>query len=132
MSYGVSLRAWVGCHTTFKDIMFDGSDVAIVRIKTIVGVALAEITLDDVASSVDPLTGTLTFVVADQEDSALASGDAAIAEIFGTDGAMIMTLPCREGTEPLSGYCIVDELTITQGTPVEIESIVIRTGAVIP
>ena len=87
------------------------------------GTLLAEIPLDTPAGTVDPTSGQLSIAFDGRCEAAAASGTAAYCKLRTSADAVLITLPCRSGTTPLSGYLTLASLTIVAGSPVEIDEL---------
>lgn len=76
--------------------------------------------LDDPAGTVNGTTGQFTFAFDGRDESANASGTAAYAEVCDSDGTVHLALPTQAGSSAVSGYLVLNTLTIVSGLPVEI------------
>lgn len=132
MAYYYSSATWVAAHTAVKDLIATGAGDPKVQIKDAGSVLLAEILLDKATFSVNGTTGAITLPVKTQEDSANATGTAAVANILDGDGTFVCQLPCQQGTSPVSGYCVMNTLTVIQNASVDILSITIQPGPSAP
>lgn len=121
MSYTYSADALASAHTALRDDLNDGALV----ILDASDVELARVTLDNPSGTVDLATGTLTFTILSQEDSAPASGTADHAELRTSGGVFYLRMPCTEGTSAVSGECVMNTLNVVEGTSVEVVSLVI-------
>lgn len=119
MSYTVP--AFIAAHTGVMEAL-PGGALAILDADA---VELASATLGTPAGTVSGTTGQLAFTIATQEDSAPATGTAATAELRDSAGVVYKSFPCTEGTSAVSGECVLNSLSILQGAPVEVVSLVI-------
>lgn len=117
-----SAAAKAAAHTAFRDLLDAGSAAAYVAIRNDADTLLAQITLDDPSGSVDGVTGQLTLTPDGPDPSADASGTAAYGEICDSDGNVHLSLPAQAGTAPVSGYIVMNTLSVVSGTPVSIVS----------
>lgn len=125
MSYTYSTAAIVAAQTALLGVIDGDASAAKVVIKDASNVMLAEIILADPAGVVDPATGALSLTVQTQEDAAPATGTAATAELQDGAGVVHLTVPCAQGSSPVSGQCVLPLLDITAGEPVDLVSFVI-------
>lgn len=116
MSYEYSVDALVAAHTAFRDLVDAEAGTASVTIHDGDGVELVSIPLADPSGTVDAGTGQLSF---DDDGngpySADETGDASTAKLRDGDGAVKLTLSCIQGTQAVSGYCVLNSLSIEQG-----------------
>ena len=87
------------------------------------GTVLAVIPLDTPAGTVDPVSGQLSIAFDGRCEAAAASGTAAYAKLRTSAGAVLITLPCRSGVSPLSGYVTLKALTVVAGSPFELDEL---------
>jgi hypothetical protein len=121
-----SVTALVTAHTSFRDLVDSHATLAgSVKIRSAADVLLATIPLTDPSGSVNGGTGQLTLTPDGRDESADTAGTAAYAEVCDGAGAVHLSIPCQAGTEPVSGYCVLNTLTIAQGGPVELVGAVI-------
>ena len=109
----------VAIHTTVVTELGAGADCALTNAA---GTVLAVIPLDTPAGTVNPTSGQLSIAF-DGRCEAAASGTAAYAKLRTSGGTVLITLPCRSGVAPLSGYVTLASLTIVAGSPVEIDEL---------
>ncbi|MDX9896531.1 MAG: hypothetical protein RBS34_13875 [Desulfofustis sp.] len=124
-AYTYSAAALVAAHTAFRDLLDTGAGNATIKIRDASDVLLATITLADPCGSVNGTTGQLTFTVYAREDSAPAGGTAAYGEFCDVAGAVHLSLPAQEGSVAVSGYLVMNTLTVVAAAPVEVSSAVI-------
>ena len=117
-----SAAAKIAAHTAFKDLIDTGVGVGSIKIRDSADVLLAEIPLDDPCGTVNGTTGQLTLTLDGRDESANASGTAAYAEICDVAGAVQLALPAQAGSVAVSGYVVLNTLTIVAAAPVEILS----------
>lgn len=117
-----SAAAKTAAVNSFVTLLGSGAKI---RIKSAGGTVLAEIALANPIGTVNATTGQLTLSISAQEDSALATGDAATAEIATSANVAHLTMPCVQGTIAESGSCVLSSLTVVAGETVTIQSAVI-------
>lgn len=88
-------------------------------------VLLATIPLTKPCGTVNQTTGVLTITTNGREESATA-GTASYATLRDGAGAAHHSLPCEAGTVAVAGKVVLNTLTITAGSPVELDSVVIE------
>lgn len=82
---------------------------------------LATITLDDPSGTLNGTTGELTLTAA-TNGSVSASGTASYATLRDGDNTAYRSLPCSQGTSPLTGYCVISTLALSSGEPIQLVS----------
>jgi hypothetical protein len=120
-----SPAALIAAHTSFRDLIDSGSGAGFIRIRSASDVLLAQIPLTDPCGTVNGTTGQLTITMSGRDESADASGTAAYGEFCNSDGTVYLSLPAQAGTAAVSGYIVINTLTIVAGGPVEVLSAVI-------
>ena len=125
--YGISIDAWIASHMAVKNLIFTGSNFAALHIFDSDDVLLAEILLDSDASGIDS-NGNLILEVFSQETSAPAGGTASYASIYSAAGDIVFSLPCIVSEMLMTGFCVLDSLTIEYGDTVNAQTIVIPSG----
>lgn len=115
-----SAAAKIAAHTEFLALVDAGSGAGSIKIRDSADVLLAQIPLDDPAGTVNGTTGQFTFAFDGRDESANASGTAAYAEVCDSDGTVHLALPTQAGSVAVSGYLVLNTLTIVSGLPVEI------------
>ena len=120
-----SAAALVAAHTSFRDLIDSGSGPGSIKIRDSADVLLAEIPLTYPCGTVNGTTGQLTITPSGRDESADASGTAAYGEFCNSDGTVYLSLPAQAGTAAVSGYIVINTLTIVAGGPVEVLSAVI-------
>jgi hypothetical protein len=120
-----SAAAKIAANTSFKTLLDAETGAGSIAILSEADVVLAVIALTDPCGTVNGTTGQLTLTPDGREESAPAGGTASYAQIRdGADGVQL-AMPCQAGTSAVSGYCVIDSLSITAGLPVEVVSAVI-------
>lgn len=117
-----SAAALVAAHTSFRDLIDAGAAAGSVKIRDASDVLLAQIPLNDPSGSVDAGTGQLTLSISGPDTNADATGTAAYAEICDSDGNVLLSMPAQAGTAPVSGFLVLNTLSIVSGTQVELVS----------
>jgi hypothetical protein len=121
-----SAAALTTAHTAFRDLIDSHATLAgSIKIRTAADALLATIPLTDPSGSVNNGTGQLTLTANGRDESADASGTAAYAEVCDGSGAVHLSIPCQAGAEAVSGYCVLNTLSIVIGGPVELVGAVI-------
>ena len=120
-----SAAALVAAHTSFRDLIDSGSGPGSIKIRDSADVLLPEIPLTYPCGTVNGTTGQLTITPSGRDESADASGTAAYGEFCNSDGTVYLSLPAQAGTAAVSGYIVINTLTIVAGGPVEVLSAVI-------
>lgn len=115
-----SAAAKIAAHTEFLALIDAGSGPGSIKIRDSADVLLAQCPLDDPAGTVNGTTGQFTFAFDGRDESANASGTAAYAEVCDSDGTVHLALPTQAGSSAVSGYLVLNTLTIVSGLPVEI------------
>jgi hypothetical protein len=122
----------VAAHTAWLALLDAETGAASVAIRSIYDVDLAIIPLTDPAGTINGTTGQITLTPDGREESAPSDGSAAsgsktaaYAEIRNGAGVSLLAMPCQAGESPVSGFCVINSLTITPGIPVEIISLTI-------
>ena len=84
-------------------------------------VLLATIPLDDPCGTVSAETALLTFAIDGDETDATA-GTAEYATVSDSDGTVHITMPVAEGSSAVSGYLVINSLTILDGATITVVS----------
>lgn len=122
MAATYSVAALEAAHQSLADLIDAGSAAGYISICDSGDVELAHIVLDDPCGTVSAVTGQLTFAIATQEDSALASGTADYAAFCDSDDTEVFRLDCQAGSVAASGYLVLNTLTIIASGPVSVLS----------
>ena len=117
-----SAAALVAAHTSFKTLIDAGSAGGSIKIRDAADVLLAQVPLSDPCGTVNGTTGQLTIAMDGRDESADASGTAAYGEFCDSDGLVHLSLPAQEGSSAVSGYLVLNTLSIVAGGPVEVLS----------
>ncbi len=112
-----SATALVDANTSFLDLVDGAATAGTIKIRDSADVLLATIVLNDPSGTVSGVTGTLTFSAPSQVVGSI-SGTAAYGEICDGDGVVYLSLPAQEGIAPVTGYVVLNTLTIIAGEPV--------------
>jgi hypothetical protein len=136
-----SLEAWKAGYSALLDLIIVTEDPppeppeeappSVMRIFDADDVMLAEVTIDTLTSYVDIETADLILEIDEQEVACPAGGLADHARILNGLEEPIIEMPCLQGTEAVPGYCVMNTLTVIQGSPLDVLSIVIPAGAVL-
>ena len=116
-----STDALVDVHTAFLDRVDISATAASIKIRDSADVLLCDVPLDDPSGTVDGGTGQLTFTWPGG-DVATTAGTAAYGEICDGDGNAHLSMPAQVGVAAVSGYLILNTLTVIAGQPVTIVS----------
>jgi hypothetical protein len=116
------VAAIVAANTAFLDLLDAEAGAAYITIRDADDVLLATIPLDDPAGAVAAETGVLTLAIAGPDNAADADGTAAYGEICDGAGAALCALPCAAGLVPVSGYLVLQTLSIIAGGTVVLYS----------
>ena len=76
--------------------------------------------LTDPCGTVNGTTGQLTLTPAGRDEAADNGGTAAYGEICDSDGTVHLALPAAAGVAFVSGYIVLNSLTIVAATAVEV------------
>lgn len=110
----------VAIHNTVVSQLGAAADCALTNAA---GTVLAVIPLLTPAGTVNPSTGQLSIAFDGRCEAAAASGTAADAKLRTSAGATLITIPCRSGVSPLSGFVTLASLTVVAGSPVELDEL---------
>lgn len=130
MATAYSLQAWIDANTSLLDLIKAETGTPTIKIKSAADVTLAEVTIDEATSAVNGTTGVLTLEIDAQEDSTTA-GTASYAQVCDGAGDPHIEIPCQAGSSPVSGYCVVNTLTILDAQTFDVLSATIGVGDVI-
>lgn len=117
-----SLAALVAAHTAFADLIDAGAGAGSVRIRDAADVLLAQVPLTAPCGTVSGTTGQLAMTPDGRDESADASGTAAYAQFCDSDGLVHLSLPAQAGGAAVSGFVVINTLSIVAGGPVEVLS----------
>lgn len=120
-----SAAALVAAHTSLKDLIDAGAGAGSIKIRDSADVLLAQVPLTDPCGSVNGTTGQLTITPSARDESADASGTAAYGEFCDSAGLVHLSLPAQAGSAAVSGYIVLNTLTIVAAGPVEVVSVTI-------
>lgn len=117
-----SAAALAAAHTAFRDLLDAGPGAASLKIRSSTDVLLAQVPLTDPCGTVSGITGQLTLTAAGRDEAANASGVAAYAEFCDSNGLVHLALPTQAGGAAVSGFAMLNTLTIVAGGPAELVS----------
>lgn len=120
-----SASALVAAQTSFLGLVDGGAGAGLIRVRNSSDTLLAQCTCSDPAGTVNGTTGQLTFSAVTGDASADATGTAAYVEICDSDANVLLSLPVQAGTAAVSGYAVLNTLSVVAGSPVEVLSITI-------
>lgn len=118
--------AIVAAHTSLLALLDAQTGAASVTIHSSTDALLAQIDLTDPCGSVNGTNGVLTLTPNGREEAAPAGGAASYASIRDGAGTVMRSVPCQQGLTPVAGYCVMSNLLIVSGEPVEILSITVQ------
>lgn len=115
-----SAQALIDAQQALLDLIDVDAAAAKFKIRDSLDVLLGEITLDDPAGTID-VAGQMTLT-STGADLATGNGTAAYAEL--TDGADVvhLSIPVSEGVAALTGFIVLNSLTIIAGQPITLLS----------
>lgn len=119
-----SVDAQEAAQQSLADLIDDGSSNGFIRIRSSDDTLLAEIPLDDPCGTVSSETGQLTLDI-DGTDSDPTAGVAEYGEVCDSDGNVHITLPVQEGAEAVSGYLVMESVTLLDGSEVSVTSAIV-------
>ena len=117
-----SAAAYGAAHAAVRDLLDAQTGAAFLRLKDAGGGVLATLPLQKPCGAVDPATGRLTLFPAAEAQTASESGQAASGELCDGAGAVHASLPVTQGTAAVSGFVVLDNLTLLAGGPVALVS----------
>ena len=120
-----SLDALVNCGDEILALIDGGTGVGKIRIFDEDDVLLADLSLADPAGEVNILTGSLAINAATGAQYAVASGTASYAQVTDSDNTMVLEMPTAEGVAAVSGYMVLNSLSVISGAEVSLSSGVI-------
>lgn len=125
MSYTYSVDALVAANTAFRDLVDAQTGSASIVLTDDAGTVLGTVTLASPSASVDGATGQLAFSDDGTSHTAIADGTAVWAEIMDGAGVAHLTLPAVQDVTGLSGFCVINTITITNGAPIVLQSLLV-------
>lgn len=117
-----SVAALVAAHTSFRDLLDAGAGAGSIKIRSSTDALLAQVPLTEPSGTVSGTTGLLTLTAAGRDEAADASGIAAYAEFCDSNGLVHLSLPTQAGGAAVSGFAVLNTLTIVAGGPAELVS----------
>jgi hypothetical protein len=120
-----SAAAKVAANTSFRDLLDSGASAGLIKVRTSADVLLGTCTMSDPCGTVNGTTGLLTFSAVTGDASADATGTAAYVELCDSDGDVHLSLPVQAGTAAVSGYAVLNTLSIVSGGPIEVLSVTV-------
>jgi hypothetical protein len=117
-----SLAALIAARTAFRDLVDAGAGAGFIRVRNSAGVLLAQVPLVKPCGTVNGTTGVLTFALAGPDAEADATGTAAYAQVCDSTGLVHLALPALAGGSAVSGFFVMNSLSVLQGSPVEVLS----------
>ncbi len=117
-----SLDSLVAAHTAFAALVDGGAGAGLLRLRDAADALLVQLALTDPCCSISGTTGRLTFGFAATSATAAASGNVAYGEFCDSTGAVKLALPAQAGGVPVSGWIVLNSLTVVAAGSVEITS----------
>ena len=112
----------VAAHTSFRDLIDSGAGAGYIAMRNSADLLLAQVPLVDPCGTINGTTGRLALAIAGPDTSANASGTVAYAEFCNSTGTVYLSLPAQVGASAVSGYIVLNTLTVVAGSPVEVLS----------
>jgi len=116
-----SLDILVAAQTVVKNAIDAGGAAGSIKFRSATDVLLAEEALAYPCGTVNGTTGQLVLSIPTNVN-AVAAGTAAYAEICNSAGAVKLALPAQAGVSPVSGYVVLNSLSIVAGVAVSVVS----------
>ena len=116
-----SVEAIEDAHTALVALIDAGTGPGNIYIYDDADTLLGTIPLDDPCGTVSGVTGQLTFAIDGDETDATA-GTAEYATICDSDDNVHITMPVAEGSSAVSGYLVINSLTILDGATITVVS----------
>lgn len=123
-SYTYTSTSLVDAHTSFRDLVDAGASNGYIEILNESDTVLCTVDLSDPCGTVNGTTGQLTFSIP-AAGTATTSGTASWARINDSNGVSLLEMPAQEGTSAVSGYIVLNTLSIISGGDVDIISAVV-------
>lgn len=115
-----SAQALIDAHTALLALFDAGSGAAKLKMRDASDALLWERDLDDPAGTVNGTTGQLTLAWSGDDPAATTGGTPAYVEITDSDDNVHLSLPVAQGVAALSGYAVLNSLTVVAGVPVAV------------
>ena len=119
-----SIAAYIAAHSGLLSEIDGAASAGKVFIRDAADVLLATIILDDPSGTVSGTTGVLSITETAQV-LAVLDGMAAYAELTDGDDNLLLSLPAVAGVVPVSGYAVLNTLSIKSNQVVGIVSMTI-------
>ena len=119
-----SIAAYIAAHSGLLSEIDGAASAGKVFIRDAADVLLATIILDDPSGTVSGTTGVLSIAETAQV-LAVLDGMAAYAELTDGDDNLLLSLPAVAGVVPVSGYAVLNTLSIKSNQVVGIVSMTI-------
>lgn len=117
-----SLDALINCGTEILALIDGGTGVGKIRIFSEADILLVDLLLGDPGGYVNVITGSLQLDPATGTQTAVASGNATYAQVTDSDNNMVVELPAAEGSVAVSGFIVINALSIVSGSAVTVLS----------
>jgi hypothetical protein len=124
MAVTYALDVLVDCGGVLLGYIDGGAGVGKIVIRDADDVLLASVNLNNPGGEVNVLTGQLQLDPAGAATAA-ADGIASYAEVVDSDDVVHMTIDCAEGDTAVSGYMVINALSIVTGSSVTVTSALI-------
>ena len=111
--------AYIAAHQALVDLLDAEGAAAYIKIYDSGDVLLVTLPLDYPSGVVNGTTGEITFSFGSASENGVATGTASYAEIFDfADVKHVSAIACSSGTTPVSGECVMTNLSVVSGAPV--------------
>jgi len=127
--YTYAASAVIAANNAFLNLIDDGSVGGKIELYDDSDVLLAEVLLGtgnvQPSGVVDSSTGVLTLTIAGPDTAANATGTCTYGVIKDDAGNVLLSIPTVAGSTPVSGYLVLNSLSIVSGSQVTVVSAVI-------
>lgn len=108
-------------NATLLTLLGAASGPAKITIHSNTDALLGTVALNDPAGTINVSTGELTLS-APGNGSVSAGGTASYASLRDGNDVVYRSLPCAQGSSPVSGYCVVSSLALVLSEPLQLVS----------
>lgn len=117
-----SPAALVAAHTQFKTLIDTGGVAGFIRLRSAADVLLAQVPLAYPCGTVNDTTGQLVLSIAGPNTGTAVAGTAAYGEVCDSAGLVHLAMPAQAGASAVSGYVVINTLTVVAGGLVTVAS----------
>lgn len=117
-----SAAALVAAHTSFKALIDAGGVAGSIKVRSATDVLLAQVPLVYPCGTVNGSTGQLAFTIAGPNIGTAVAGTAAYGELCDSAGLVHLALPVQVGSAAVSGYLVMNTLTVVAAGSVTVTS----------